>query len=158
MLSLLKRFFKREGVAMKKKKKKKARRPVKRKKKPAKKTKKRRVVKKAKKKSIKRKKSTKAKKKVARKTVLPPGASLEEIGVVTHYFSHVEAAVIKMTRGSLSQGDTIVIKGHTTDFKEKINSMQLDHAPISNAVAGQEIGLKVKAKVREHDTVYKLIV
>ena len=62
-----------------------------------------------------------------------------------------------MTRGSLSQGDTIFIKGHTTDFKEKINSMQLDRVPIANAVAGQEIGLKVKKKVREHDVVYKLL-
>ena len=141
----------------KKKKKKKVRRPVKRRKKAAKKTKKRKVAKKAKKKVVKTKKTVKAEKKVAKKTTLPPGASLEEIGVVTHYFSHVEAAVIKMTRGSLSQGDTIFIKGHTTDFKEKINSMQLDHAPIANAVAGQEIGLKVKKKVREHDVVYKLL-
>jgi len=116
------------------------------------------VTKKAKRKSVKRKKSTEAKKKVAKKTVLPPGASLEEIGVVTHYFSNVEAAVIKMTGGSLSQGDTIFIKGHTTDFKEKINSMQLDRVPIANAVAGQEIGLKVKKKVREHDVVYKLLI
>jgi len=141
----------------KKKKKKKVRRPVKRKRKAMKKTKKRKVAKKAKEKVVKRKKTIKAKKKVAKKTTLPPGASLEEIGVVTHYFSHVEAAVIKMTRGSLSQGDTIFIKGHTTDFKEKINSMQLDHASIANAVEGQEIGLKVKKKVREHDVVYKLL-
>ena len=157
MLSLFKGFFKREeGVMKKKKKKKKARRPVKRKK-ATKKTKKRKVAKKAKKKVAKRKKTTTAKKKVVKKTALPPGASLEEIGVVTHYFSNVEAAVIKMTRGSLSQGDTIFIKGHTTDFKEKINSMQLDRVPIANAVAGQEIGLKVKKKVREHDVVYKLL-
>ena len=142
----------------KKKKKKAAKRPAKRKKKIAKKAKKQKVARKTKKKIVKGKKNTKANKKAAKKTTLPPGASLEEIGVVTHYFSHVKAAVIKMTRGSLSQGDTIVIKGHTTDFKEKVNSIQLDHAPLENAVADQEIGLKVKAKVREHDVVYKLIV
>ncbi len=129
-------------------KKKKKKGPAKRKKK---------AVKKTKKKVTKSKKTTKAKKKVSKKTALPPGASLEEIGVVTHYFPHVEAAVIKMTRGSLSQGETIFVKGHTTDFKEKVNSIQLDHAPIANAVAGQEIGLRVKAKVREHDVVYKLL-
>ncbi|MBU1148250.1 MAG: hypothetical protein KKD11_07855, partial [Candidatus Omnitrophica bacterium] len=63
----------------------------------------------------------------------------------------------KLTKGSLSQGDTIVIKGHTTEFKEKIDSMQLDRAPITSASVGQEVGLKVKARTREHDAVYKLV-
>jgi hypothetical protein len=88
---------------------------------------------------------------------IPAGASLEEIGVVTHYFPHVEAAVVKLTKGSLNVGDDIIIKGHTTDFKDKVSSMQLDHVPIINAGVGQEIGLKVKSKVRDSDTVYKII-
>ena len=82
---------------------------------------------------------------------------LEEIGVITHYFPHVQAAVVKMTKGSLSVGDTIIIKGHTSDFKEKVDSIQIDRAPITNASIGQEIGLKVKSKVREHDVVYKIV-
>ena len=85
------------------------------------------------------------------------GAAVEEIGIVTHYFPHVEAAVVKLTKGPLSVGDTIVIKGHTTDFKEKVGSLQLDHAPVDSASVGQEIGLKVKTRVREHDAVYKLV-
>ena len=91
-------------------------------------------------------------------TSIPSGASLEEVGVVTHYFPKVDAAVVKLTKGILSIGDSIVIKGHTSDFKEKVGSIQLDHAPIQNAEQGMEIGLKVKAKVREHDVVYKIIV
>ena len=122
---------------------------------------KRKSVKKIKKKvvKIKKKKATRAKsvKKPVKKSSVPAGASLEEIGVVTHYFPHVEAAVVKITKGSLSVGDTIVVKGHTTDFKEKVNSLQLDRAPITTASPDQEIGLKVKKKVREHDVVYKLI-
>ncbi|MFH1479230.1 MAG: hypothetical protein ABIG92_05610 [Candidatus Omnitrophota bacterium] len=108
------------------------------------------------KKTIKIKKST-AKKKVSTKKSATEGVSLEEIGIVTHYFSRVKAAVVKITKGSLKTGDTIVIKGHTTDFKEKVASIQLDHAPIEAASVGQEIGLQVKSKVREHDIVYKII-
>jgi putative protease len=64
---------------------------------------------------------------------------------------------VKLTKGILSLGDTIFIKGHTSDFKEKVESMQLDHTPIEKGEQGMEIGLKVKAKVREHDIVYKLL-
>jgi putative protease len=130
----------------------------KKKKKPVKKVR-RRAKKKApvskKKKPVKK---LRAKKKTAKKSSIPPGASLEELGVVTHYFPHVEAAVVMLTKGSLSIGDTIIIKGHTTDFKEKVDSLQLDRAPINTASVGQEIGLRVKKKVRDHDVVYKLII
>lgn len=114
---------------------------------------------------IKKKKTTrkakkgirKSKKRVSKTTSIPAGASLEEVGVVTHYFPHVEAAVVKMTKGSLSVGDTIIIKGHTSDFKEKVGSIQIDRVPITKASVGQEIGLKVKSKVRERDVVYKIV-
>ncbi len=132
------------------KKKKKAKKKVARKKKVVKRKKKKKVVRKPKRKVARKKK---AKSKIS----IPAGMSLEEIGVVTHYFGHVEAAVIKLTKGSLAEGDTIVIKGHTTEFKEKVDSMQLDRAPIASASVGQEIGLKVKARTREHDAVYKLV-
>lgn len=129
---------------------------MKKKKKVKKKVVKKKPVKKKKilkKKAAKIKKKTAKKKAVSMKTIL----SLEEIGVITHYFPHVDAAVVKITKGFLSVGDKIVIKGHTTEFKEKVNSMQLDHVSITKASPGQEIGLKVKSKVREHDVVYKVI-
>jgi putative protease len=135
---------------MKKKKKGKVKRGAGKKKALKKKTPKKKVVKK-------KKKVAGPKERLGIKTSIPAGASLEEIGVVTHYFSHVEAAVVKLTKGTLSTGDTIIIKGHTSDFKEKVGSMQLDHVPLTNASRGQEIGLKVKAKVREHDAVYKVV-
>ena len=141
---------------MKKKKKAKV---VARKKKPSRKTKKKKVVRRAKKKVVKgqKAKAGKPKKKASLLDSIPRGASLEEIGVVTHYFPHVEAAVVKIIGSSLSVGDTIIIKGHTTEFKEKINSMQLEHASITKATTGQEIGLGVKSKVRDHDVVYKIV-
>lgn len=111
-------------------------------------------VKKTKKKIAAKKPAVKSKKKTSS---IPKGASLEEVGVITHYFPKVDAAVVKLTKGVISIGDNIVIKGHTSDFKEKVTSIQLDHAPIQNAEQGMEIGLKVKSKVREHDVIYKII-
>jgi len=131
------------------KKKKKVKKKVKAKRKALKKRKK--VIK------VKKAKAAMPKKKAAKKTSLPAGVSLEEVGVITHYFPRVDAAVLKLTKGPLSIGDKIIIKGHTTDFKEKVNSMQLDHVPITNASVGQEIGIRVKKKVREHDAVYRLV-
>lgn len=77
------------------------------------------------------------------------------IGKITHYFPKVRAAVIKL-EAPLSVGDSIRIKGHTTDFKQAITSMQIDRVPISQAKKGQEIGLLVDSRVRQHDEVYKI--
>jgi translation elongation factor EF-1alpha len=80
----------------------------------------------------------------------------DPIGEITHYFPHVKASVIKIKKGTLSVGDTIYVKGHTTEFEEKIKSMQVNHKPIESASKGQEIGLKVVGKVRHGDKVYKI--
>ncbi len=77
------------------------------------------------------------------------------IGVVTHYFPKVRAAVIKL-KAPLRTGDNIKIKGHTTDFKQNVTSMQIDHAPVNEAKKGEEIGLMVDSRVRQHDTVCKV--
>ncbi|MBL7151958.1 MAG: translation elongation factor-like protein [Candidatus Omnitrophica bacterium] len=74
--------------------------------------------------------------------------------MVTHYFPHVNAAVIKL-KTPLSVGDKIRIKGHTTDFIQGISSMQVDRVPINTAKKGQEIGLLVDSRVRQHDIAYK---
>jgi putative protease len=77
------------------------------------------------------------------------------VGKVTHYFPHVNAAVIMMKK-ELSVNDTIKIKGHTTDLTQTITSMQIDHVPVNTAKKGQEIGLLVNSRVRQHDLVYKV--
>ncbi len=79
-----------------------------------------------------------------------------EIGKVTHYFSKIGVAAIEITNDSLSVGDTIRIKGHTTDFTETVDSIQLDNQPVPKAMPGQSIGLKVKEHARQHDAVYKV--
>ena len=80
----------------------------------------------------------------------------EVMGEVSHYFSHNKACVVNV-RIPLEVGDTVHIKGHTTDFKQKVDSMQIDGNPITSAKAGQEIGLRVKGRVRTTDTVYKVM-
>lgn len=79
----------------------------------------------------------------------------EEIGKITHYFTNIGVAVIELS-GDLKAGDTIHIKGATSDFKQKVKSMQIEHESIEKAEAGQSIGLKVAEHAREGDKVYKV--
>ena len=55
----------------------------------------------------------------------------------------------------ISVGDKISIKGPTTDIEQTINSMEIEHAKVKQVNAGQSVGMKVKDRVRENDTVYK---
>ncbi|MEM2106154.1 MAG: translation elongation factor-like protein [Candidatus Bathyarchaeia archaeon] len=77
-----------------------------------------------------------------------------EVGRVTHFFPKISVAVVELTK-PLSVGDTILIKGPTTDFEQVVESMQIEHKNVQQAEAGQSIGLKVAERVREKDTVYK---
>ncbi len=99
-----------------------------------------------------------AAKKAKSKAKKPQGleATLEKIGEVTHYFPHVNAAAVKLLKSGLKVGDSVYIKGHTTEFKELVKSIQLDHVTIPEGKKGQEIGLLVKSRVRQGDKVYKI--
>ncbi|HUJ80024.1 MAG TPA: hypothetical protein VLY45_06900 [Nitrospiria bacterium] len=140
------------------------------KKKPAKKTAKKKPVKKkpAKKKVAKRKPARRpaAKKRPAKTPAVkrpappptpavPPGE--QPIGRVVHYYSHLGVAVISLDKGPLQVGDTIHIKGHTTDFRQRVESMQVEHESITKAVPGDDFGLKVIDHAREHDVVYRVL-
>ena len=76
------------------------------------------------------------------------------IGKVTHYFNKISVGIIEITDGELNVGDTIHIKGHTSDITQKVTSMQIEHAPIEKAKKGEAIGVKVDAHVHEHDQVF----
>lgn len=79
------------------------------------------------------------------------------IGTVTHYFGKAGVAAIKISEGELRVGDTIHIVGHTSDFTQNVESMQIEGAPIEVAKVGDEIGLKVSEHAREHDSVYRVV-
>jgi len=85
-----------------------------------------------------------------------PSLNEEAIGVITHYYSHLGVAVAQLNKGSLKTGDTIHVKGHTTDFTQTVASMEYEHQHIDQAGAGQNIGLKVIDHAREHDIVYRV--
>jgi hypothetical protein len=107
------------------------------------------LKKKVTKKKVSAKKSSKSKKVAVKK------ALKDQIGIITHYFPHVRAAVVKLS-APLKVGETIRIQGHTTDFTEAVNSIQIDRVPIQEAKKGDEIGLLVNSRVRQHDVVTKV--
>lgn len=79
------------------------------------------------------------------------------IGRVTHYFGKAQVAAVKITDDQLNVGDTIHIVGHTSDFTQKIESMQVDRASVESAKVGDEIGIQVIEHAREHDEVFRVV-
>jgi hypothetical protein len=80
-----------------------------------------------------------------------------EIGKVTHYFSKIGVMAIQISQDVLRVGDVIHVKGHTSDFTQKIDSMQIDNKPVAEATVGQSVGMRAKDHAREHDQVYKVV-
>jgi len=79
-----------------------------------------------------------------------------EIGEVQDYFARIGVVAIKITKGTLNVGDTIHFKGHTTDFTQKVESMEIEHEKVDKAEIGDSVGIKVKDRVRRNDKVYKV--
>ena len=77
-----------------------------------------------------------------------------EIGQVTHFFGKINVAAIELT-GDLKVGDTIHIKGHTSDFTQKVDSMQIDRKDVDAAGPGDEIGIVVTEHARPGDAVFR---
>lgn len=78
----------------------------------------------------------------------------KKIGEVTHFFDKIGVAIVKLS-APLKVGDKIKVKGSTTDFDQDVESMQVNHANIEEARAGDEVGIKVADKAREGDEVFK---
>jgi len=90
---------------------------------------------------------------------MPEAKNLEDwkqIGEVTHYFSNIGVAVLKLS-AALKTGETIrIVGGVDTDFEQKIDSMEIEHEKVKSAKKGDDIGLKVDQQVREGYKVYRL--
>lgn len=80
-------------------------------------------------------------------------AQNKPVGVVTHYYGGIEVAIVKFSK-PVKKGIEVNFKGVTTDFNQKVDSMQYEHKNIDLAKKGQEVGIKVEDKVREGDEVY----
>jgi hypothetical protein len=77
------------------------------------------------------------------------------LGRVEDYFAHVNVMALKLL-ASVSVGDMIRIKGHTTDITQKVESMQIEHQPVQTASAGDSVGIKISDRARRTDVVYKI--
>ncbi|MFH1018698.1 MAG: translation elongation factor-like protein [Pseudomonadota bacterium] len=80
-----------------------------------------------------------------------------KIGHVSHYFGKIQVAAIELTDGPLSVGDTIRIKGHTSDFTQTVDSIQIDKASVPTAEQGKGIGIRVVQHARVDDEVFKVV-
>jgi len=79
----------------------------------------------------------------------------EKVGVVSDFFARINVAGINLS-APLRVGDTIRIKGHTTDFEQTVDSMQIEHEQVEEAKAGQSVGIKVQDRCRHGDEVFKI--
>ncbi len=76
------------------------------------------------------------------------------IGEVIHYFRKIKVAVIKVKKDKLVIGDVIRFRGHSTDYKQKIQSMEVTHKPVESVSKGKEAAIKVKSKTRTGTKVF----
>jgi len=79
----------------------------------------------------------------------------EAVGKISDFFARPVVAGIELT-ARLKVGDTIHIKGHTTDTEQTVDSMQINNVDVQEAKAGDAVGIKVGDRVRRGDTIYKV--
>ena len=79
-----------------------------------------------------------------------------EVGRITHFYSHICVAVVQLHE-SLKLGDKIHIHGHTTDFEQRVTSIEVKHLPVVWVKPGDDVAIKVIGPVREHDIVYRIV-
>lgn len=113
------------------------------------------AVKKKTKKAVSRKTKPKVKPKTkkAKKASKPKVKKEKLLGKIAHYFDKIQVAAINV-KAPIKVGDVVHIKGHTTDFEQTIDSMQIEHEQVQKAKKGDDIGIKVKEYVRDNDGVY----
>lgn len=95
-----------------------------------------------------------SKKKIVKKAPVKKAEDLgKKVGKIVHYYTNLKVGIIELT-STLKVGDKIKIKGATSDFEQKVDSMQIEHDKVQEAKKGKSIGLKVKKPVRQNDIVY----
>ena len=81
------------------------------------------------------------------------GEEAIKVGTVTHYYTNIQVGIVKVET-PVEKGDKVAFKGYTTDFKQVLEDIQVNHQPVDTVEAGQEVGIKVNDKVREGDCMY----
>lgn len=75
------------------------------------------------------------------------------VGKITHYYSKIGVGIISL-KGKLAVGDKVKIKGHSTEFDQNIDTIEIDHKEVEEAKSGDIVGIKVNDKVREGDEIF----
>jgi GTPase len=78
------------------------------------------------------------------------------IGRITHYFPHVSVAVVAVTADELRVGDSIRVLGSTSNFTQRIHSMEMDHTPVETAQFGELVGIQLTERARVNDLVFRV--
>src|SRR6059036_2673903 len=81
----------------------------------------------------------------------------KKVGEVFHFYGNIGVAAIRLTDDGIAIGDTVQIQGPSTNLEQTVETLQIEHADVSRAGPGQEVGMKVRYRVREKDFVYKLV-
>jgi len=79
----------------------------------------------------------------------------KRVGKVTHYFDHLSVAVMALTE-LIRVGDTLHFLGHSTDFKQQVTSLQIEHKPVEAAKPGEDVAMKVEQRVHPNDAIFKV--
>jgi selenocysteine-specific translation elongation factor len=79
----------------------------------------------------------------------------KRVGKVTHYFDHLTVAVLALTEG-IRVGDTLHFLGHSTDFRQQVTSLQIEHKAVEAAKAGDDVAMSVSQRVHPNDAVFKI--
>ena len=77
------------------------------------------------------------------------------IAKVTHYYDRIGVAVLDLS-GQIRVGDTVHILGHTSDFRQRVESLQIEHRAVEEAYPGQDVALKIDERARRDDKVFKI--
>jgi hypothetical protein len=76
------------------------------------------------------------------------------VGEITHYFPKIQVVVLKTTSGVVNVGDHIHIQGQSTNFVQKIKSLQIESIDVKSVKKGQLAGLKVDKEAKVGDKVF----
>ena len=79
----------------------------------------------------------------------------KRVGKVTHYFDHLSVAVMALTE-KIKVGDTLHFLGHSTDFKQQVTSMQIEHKSVESAKPGEDVAIKLDQRVHPNDAIFKV--
>ena len=79
-----------------------------------------------------------------------------KVGTVTDYYGKIGVAAVTLNEGALAVGDQVRFHGHTTDFTQAVESLQVDHKPVERAERGSEVAIKVRERVRRNDEVLRV--